>query len=129
MKTLLNRRQFVKGFALSGVTAALASRIPTAFANPTPSTSQNPVSPILTGTQFDLIISKKVVNITGTPTEATLVNGTLPAPTLVWREGDTVTLRVKNEMDEDTSIHWHGIILPTRMDGVPLCHLRPSDGP
>ncbi|MNL00413.1 Copper resistance protein A precursor [compost metagenome] len=50
---------------------------------------------------------------------ATTVNGTLPAPTLRWREGDTVTLRVTNRLKEDTSIHWHGILLPTGMDGVP----------
>ena len=50
---------------------------------------------------------------------ATTVNGTLPAPTLRWQEGDTVTLRVTNRLKEDTSIHWHGILLPTGMDGVP----------
>ncbi|AEC20347.1 copper-resistance protein, CopA family protein [Pusillimonas sp. T7-7] len=50
---------------------------------------------------------------------ATTVNGSLPAPTLRWREGDTVTIRVKNRLNETTSIHWHGIILPFQMDGVP----------
>src|SRR3546814_12128967 len=50
---------------------------------------------------------------------ATTVNGSLPAPTLRWREGDTVTIRVKNNLTEATSIHWHGIILPFQMDGVP----------
>src|SRR3546814_12943398 len=47
------------------------------------------------------------------------LNGSLPAPTLRWREGDTVTIRVKNRLNETTSIHWHGIILPFQMDGVP----------
>jgi CopA family copper-resistance protein len=50
---------------------------------------------------------------------AVTINGSLPAPTLRWREGDTVTIRVKNTLKEDTSIHWHGIILPYQMDGVP----------
>src|SRR3546814_21128860 len=50
---------------------------------------------------------------------ATTVNGSLPAPTLRWREGDAVTIRVKNRLNETTSIHWHGIILPFQMDGVP----------
>jgi len=59
------------------------------------------------------------VNFTGTPRMATTVNGSLPAPTLRWREGDTVTIRVKNRLNETTSIHWHGIILPFQMDGVP----------
>ena len=47
------------------------------------------------------------------------MNGSVPAPTLRWREGDTVTLRVANTLDEEASIHWHGIVLPANMDGVP----------
>ena len=50
---------------------------------------------------------------------AITANGSLPAPTLRWREGDTVTLRVANNLREDTSLHWHGILLPADMDGVP----------
>ena len=53
------------------------------------------------------------------PRIATVVNGSLPAPTLRWREGDTVTIRVRNELAEHTSIHWHGLVLPANMDGVP----------
>ncbi len=63
--------------------------------------------PELAGTEFDLILAKTPVNIT--------VNGLLPAPALRWREGDTVTLRVKNTLDEPTSIHWHGISAGNRM--------------
>jgi FtsP/CotA-like multicopper oxidase with cupredoxin domain len=48
-----------------------------------------------------------------------LINGQLPAPLLRWREGDNVTLRVTNDLTVDTSIHWHGILLPFQMDGVP----------
>jgi len=121
--TTMNRRQFVRGLALSSVAAAVAANIPSAFANgefiSQGSAEFNPKQPILTGTEFDLTISETTVNITGTQTKATLVNGSLPAPTLVWREGETITLRVKNELNVDTSIHWHGIILPTNMDGVP----------
>ena len=47
------------------------------------------------------------------------INGSIPQPTLRWREGDTVTIRVANKLRESTSIHWHGIILPYQMDGVP----------
>ncbi|MFX8766408.1 multicopper oxidase domain-containing protein, partial [Acinetobacter baumannii] len=50
---------------------------------------------------------------------ATAVNGTVPAPTLRFREGDTVTLRVHNRLNEMTSVHWHGMIVPAEMDGVP----------
>lgn len=74
---------------------------------------------ILSGTEFNLEIDESPVNFTGTPRMATTVNGSLPAPTLRWREGDTVTIRVKNRLNETTSIHWHGIILPFQMDGVP----------
>jgi len=121
--TTMNRRQFVRGLALTSVAAAVAANIPSAFASnefiSQGSAEFNPKQPILTGTEFDLIISETTVNITGTQTKATLVNGSLPAPTLVWREGDEITLRVTNKLTEDSSIHWHGIILPTNMDGVP----------
>nr|MBA3887730.1 copper resistance system multicopper oxidase [Acidobacteriota bacterium] len=73
----------------------------------------------LAGTEFDLRIGETAVNITGRPRMALTVNDQLPAPTLRWREGDTVTLRVTNTLNEDTSIHWHGILLPANMDGVP----------
>ena len=59
------------------------------------------------------------MDFTGSPHVAVTVNGSVPAPTLRWREGDTVTLRVTNTLREDTSIHWHGILLPANMDGVP----------
>jgi CopA family copper-resistance protein len=73
----------------------------------------------LSGTEFDLVIDEMAVNFTGKPTVATTINGSLPGPTLRWREGDTVTIRVTNRLREHTSIHWHGIILPFQMDGVP----------
>jgi FtsP/CotA-like multicopper oxidase with cupredoxin domain len=73
----------------------------------------------LQGTSFDLSIGETVMNFTGSPRIAQTINGSIPGPLLRWREGDTVSLRVRNELDEDTSIHWHGIILPANMDGVP----------
>ncbi|MBA6364940.1 multicopper oxidase domain-containing protein, partial [Colwellia sp. BRX8-8] len=121
--SIINRRQFVRGLALTSVAAAVASNIPSTFASnefiSQGSTKFNPKQPMLTGTEFDLTISETTVNITGTPALATLVNGSLPAPTLVWHEGDEITLRVTNKLMVDSSIHWHGIILPTNMDGVP----------
>jgi len=74
---------------------------------------------VLAGTHFDLTIGEMGVNFTGTPRSAMTINGSLPGPILRWREGDTVTLRVRNRLKENTSIHWHGIILPVNMDGVP----------
>ncbi len=73
----------------------------------------------LAGSEFDLAIARSSVEIGGRSRRATTVNGTLPGPVLRWREGDTVTLRVANRMDEASSIHWHGIVLPSNMDGVP----------
>jgi len=82
------------------------------------------IAPVLTGTEFQLTISEAMVNFTGSPRIATVVNGMIPAPTLQFREGDEVTIHVKNELSEDTSIHWHGIILPFQMDGVPGISFR-----
>lgn len=73
----------------------------------------------LTGKVFDLTIGEQSVNLTGSPATATTINNSLPAPTLRFKEGDTVTLRVKNTLNVSSSIHWHGLILPSQMDGVP----------
>jgi CopA family copper-resistance protein len=74
---------------------------------------------VLTGTEFDLQIGSMPVNFTGAARTGVAVNGQIPAPLLRWREGDTVTLRVANRLAARASIHWHGIILPADMDGVP----------
>jgi len=74
---------------------------------------------VLRGTEFDLEIAPTPVNFTGAAQVATAVNGQVPAPILYWREGDTVTLRVTNRLPVTSSIHWHGILVPAEMDGVP----------
>ena len=114
---LMPRRRFVQGLAAGGVLLGLSpyARALGMQSNPTSTGSAQ----ILTGTEFNLEIGESPVNFTGSPRMATTVNGSLPAPTLRWREGDTVTIRVKNRLKEATSIHWHGIILPFEMDGVP----------
>jgi CopA family copper-resistance protein len=74
----------------------------------------------LSGTEFDLEVGHAAVTIDGRAGNAIALNGHVPAPLLRWREGDEVTLRVANRLhDHDTSIHWHGILLPYQMDGVP----------
>ena len=73
----------------------------------------------LEGNRFDLAVSRATATIDGRASNAILVNGQLPAPLLRWREGEEVTLNVRNDLDVDTSIHWHGILLPFQMDGVP----------
>ncbi|WP_370337613.1 copper resistance system multicopper oxidase [Parvularcula marina] len=73
----------------------------------------------LAGSQFDLDIGKFPVRINGRTTEATGINGTVPGPLIRFREGDEVTLNVTNRLAADTSIHWHGLLVPFHMDGVP----------
>jgi len=110
-----SRRRFVQGLA-GGALAAVGARH---FGWAADSASASPAGAILSGTEFNLEIAALAVNLTGHPAIATAVNGRLPAPLLRWREGDTVTLRVFNRLSEPTSIHWHGMIVPADMDGVP----------
>ncbi len=72
-----------------------------------------------TAAEYNLIIDKKMVNFSGQEAEAIAVNDMIPAPTLHFREGEEVAIRVTNRLDEDSSIHWHGLIIPSEMDGVP----------
>jgi CopA family copper-resistance protein len=67
---------------------------------------------------YNLYIGDTTVNYTGKPRPALAINGTIPAPTLQFTEGDTAEIYVHNEMAMETSIHWHGLILPNRYDGV-----------
>ena len=111
----LSRRSFVKGVGASALLAtatvplgAKEERYP-----------HVKIPEVLEGTEFFLTIGYSTVNYTGKPVIATTVNGMLPAPTLKWKEGETVTLHVTNHLLVESSIHWHGIILPNNMDGVP----------
>ncbi|MHB1077511.1 copper resistance system multicopper oxidase [Thiobacillus sp.] len=113
----LPRRRFVQGLVAGGVLLGLSSVVKPGWASGTEAVNRG--APVLSGTEFDLVIAESPVNFTGKPRMATTINGSIPAPTLRWREGDTVTIRVTNRLREDTSIHWHGIILPFQMDGVP----------
>ena len=114
----LSRRRFVRGFSVITGAASLgvwSSRLFAAdvgmIAAKTPET--------LTGTEFDLTIGNTPMAFTGRMQPTTSVNGSVPAPTLRWREGTTVALRVHNRLSTMSSIHWHGILLPYQMDGVP----------
>ena len=74
--------------------------------------------PVLAKT-YDLEIKKQNVFITGKAVEAITINNSIPGPTLRWQEGEDVVMQVKNSMNETTSIHWHGILLDGKFDGVP----------
>ena len=108
------RRTFVKGV----IATSLINSIPISLSANTKINHRKSTQE-LRGKKFYLSIDKTVVNITGKTAIATTVNNMLTGPTLRWKEGDEVTLYVTNNLDEDTSIHWHGIILPPNMDGVP----------
>ena len=113
---MISRRTFVKGLAAGGVAASVGVWPSSARADQPARRDRTTLS----GTEFDLRIGESPVNFTGRTRMAITVNGSLPAPTLRWKEGDTVTMRVANTLrGEDASIHWHGVVLPANMDGVP----------
>lgn len=113
-----SRRRFVKGLAGAGGALMFAPGwLRAAAGEPGPGHTGAPQ--VLTGTDISLEIGQTPVNFTGTRRMATTINGSVPGPTLRLREGDEVTLRVTNRLPVSTSIHWHGIILPYQMDGVP----------
>jgi FtsP/CotA-like multicopper oxidase with cupredoxin domain len=111
------RRRFVQGLA-GGALAAVSARH-LGWAAAADPAGAGDMGAILKGTDFNLEIGALPVNLTGRPGIATVVNGRLPAPLLRWREGDTITLRVFNRLSAPSSIHWHGMIVPADMDGVP----------
>jgi CopA family copper-resistance protein len=114
----LNRRWFIQG-------AAAAAGAPTLASWPLRSALAVPGgAPVLSGTDFQLEIGAVPINVTGRPRIATAVNGSVPAPILRWREGDTVTLAVTNRLSKPSSIHWHGVRTPSPMDGVPGLSFR-----
>ena len=113
----LTRRRFVRqaGFGALGLTASgLLPRwasAATGIVPLRPSEERN--------TEVDLSIRKQRLVFGGEAGEAVTINGSVPGPLVRLREAGTATLRVTNELDEATSIHWHGILLPPGMDGVP----------
>ncbi|GAA0720274.1 copper resistance system multicopper oxidase [Dokdonella soli] len=111
----LPRRRFVQGLAIGGSLAGLG------LLRPSPAWALiSPGQPtVLSGTDFALEIAETPVNFTGATRLATTVNGGVPGPILRWKEGTTVTLRVANRLRTPTSIHWHGVVVPFQMDGVP----------
>ena len=119
-KFALSRRQFVHGLAAGGALFGLGL-----WPKPVWALKSHGQKTVLAGTEFDLSIGETPLNFTGATRTGIAVNGSVPAPLLRWREGDTVNLRVSNKLPADsihghqTSIHWHGILLPANMDGVP----------
>lgn len=113
-----SRRRFVQGLAAAGLLAGAGGW-------PLRASPGAMRGAALSGTEFDLVIGESPANFTGRVRTAITVNGTIPAPLLRWKEGTTVNLRVRNALPagsihgHEASIHWHGILLPANMDGVP----------
>ena len=95
----------------AGVALAATAAMPRAWAQPV----QAPGAPRV----FDLVLEHRTANITGRERPAIAVNGQIPGPVLRFREGEEVVINVANRLNEATSIHWHGLIIPSAQDGVP----------
>jgi len=115
----ISRRRFVQGVVAGSSLVASGLGATSAFA-----ASKTNQPQVLSGNRFKLSFDYQNVNFTGRDRIATAINGSVPAPVLRWKQGERVTLDVTNNMAVDSSIHWHGLILPSAMDGVP--HI--SDG-
>ena len=114
---IFNRRSLLKGAALTSGGLAFAQIVP-AWAQ-SGSAGLNPAMGTVSGDNIALSIGHSMFKLGKRSGHAITVNGTLPAPLIRLKEGQRVKLAVTNTLDEDTSLHWHGILLPFHMDGVP----------
>ena len=112
-----NRRALLRGAALTSGTAAFATYFP-AWAQPVSAGLTTPL-PTVSGNDITLRIARQTMLIDGRASRAIGINGSVPAPLIRLREGQTVRLTVINELDVDSSIHWHGLLVPPQFDGVP----------
>ena len=114
---VLGRRALLRAVAMSGAGFGLAQALP-AWAQPLSKGLVRPL-PTVGGNDIALTIGQVSVEVDGKVTRAVGINGTVPGPLIRLKEGQRVRLRVQNTLDEDSSIHWHGLLVPFEMDGVP----------
>lgn len=117
-KELISRREILKGIGAAGMLAALQGLVP-AYARSGFGETSAQIGGELSGNVIDLTIAETPFRVNGRTATAKTINGTLPGPIIRLKEGQDVTLRVTNRLKETSSIHWHGILLPPAMDGVP----------
>ena len=117
MNTTIGRRELLRSAALAGSGMALSAWLP-AWAQTNSRGIAAPL-PELSGEDITLRIAHQTMIIDGRESHAIGINGTVPAPLLRLKEGQIVRIHVENDLDEETSVHWHGLILPFHMDGVP----------
>jgi CopA family copper-resistance protein len=113
----IDRRRFIGGAAGGGAAAALAAWFP-AWAQPV-SPGLAAQLPTVSGEDITLRIARQTLRVDGKVSRAIGINGTIPGPLVRLKEGQQARLTVVNDLDEESSIHWHGLILPFHMDGVP----------
>lgn len=112
----ISRRLLLRRAAVLGLLATLERLVPAyALTSAANAGSQTPLS----GDIIDLTIGEQLFRLDGRTGMAMTINGTIPGPVIRLKEGQQVTLRVTNRLKEISSIHWHGILLPPEMDGVP----------
>lgn len=114
----LDRRTLLRGAGVAGAAAALNGLLP-AWAQSAVTGAVPPSGPTLVGPDIALSVGPIHFEIDGKPAHAVGMNGTVPAPLIRLREGQRARIKVTNGLDEDTSVHWHGLLLPFQMDGVP----------
>lgn len=115
--SMLDRRTFLAGAAALGGAAALAPLLPAWAQSGT--AGLKPDMPTLSGETIALRIGHSPFTVGDRTGRAVTINGTVPAPLIRVKEGQSVRIAVTNTLAEDTSIHWHGVLLPFQMDGVP----------
>ena len=116
-RDLLDRRSLLRGGAFVGSTVALAAWFP-AWAQPVSVGTVAPL-PTVTGPDVSLRVARQTMRIDGKSYRAIGLNGTVPGPLIRLRQGQKVRLSVANDLDVDSSIHWHGLLVPFQYDGVP----------
>jgi CopA family copper-resistance protein len=114
---IFNRRQLLRGATGLGAAAGVASLFPSWARSATLGLA--PALPTLSGPDIQLAIGHSAVRVDGRVGHAVTINGTVPGPLIRLTEGQKVRLAVTNNLAEDTSIHWHGVLVPAPMDGVP----------
>ncbi len=116
-KLVLERRDFLRVAALTGAGAGLLTALP-AWARPVSGGLVRPL-PTVSGSDIALTIGEVTLRVDGKSVRGVGVNGTVPAPLVRLKEGQRVRLRVTNTLKQESSIHWHGLLVPFEMDGVP----------
>jgi FtsP/CotA-like multicopper oxidase with cupredoxin domain len=118
MNSHIMRRDLLRAGAAAGLSFGMADLFPAWAQTGSAGLGSQPDN-TLSGDRLHLVVDHSPFRVNGRAGHAVTVNGTLPAPLLRLREGQRVKIEVENRLEEETSIHWHGLIVPFDMDGVP----------